>query len=57
MGLKVDHLLGDLSDQTSMFYATNREVRMVNGEREISEYATSRHQLENITIPKLQSVE
>ena len=40
-----------------MFYVTNREVKIVNGEREIFEYATSRHQLENITIPKLQSVE
>jgi len=40
-----------------MFYVTNREVGIGNGEREIFEYPTSRHQLENITIPKLQSVE
>jgi hypothetical protein len=40
-----------------MFYVTNREARMVNGERETLEYATSQHQLENVTVPKLQSVE
>jgi hypothetical protein len=35
-----------------MFYKTNREARMVNAEREIFEYVTSRHQPANITISK-----
>jgi hypothetical protein len=38
MGLKIDHLLRNLSDQISMLYTTNNEVRMVNGEKEVFEY-------------------
>lgn len=54
MGLEIGHLLGNLSDQTSMLPTTNHEVRMVNGEREVSGNDRDWHQLDNITILKLQ---
>jgi hypothetical protein len=51
MGLKIDHLLRNFSDQISMLYTTNNEVRMVNGEKEAFEY----DRLDNVAILEVQT--